>query len=207
MLTVPFAILFVCTGNVCRSPMAELLCREWADPNADVEVSSAGMSALVGEGIDRATALVLGEIGIDAGRHRARQFEPAFAEPADLILTAETVHRDKIISVAPTAWRRVFTMKEFARLARHASQTEPGAIVAELSWVRGADGALPNGVDDLTDPYRGTVEQAREVAAELTVVVQTVLNTLGVGRAAPRHDPAPIAPTAAPRPRPRPRPG
>ena len=45
--SVPFAILFVCTGNVCRSPMAELLCRAGAHPQADLELASAGMFALV----------------------------------------------------------------------------------------------------------------------------------------------------------------
>jgi protein-tyrosine phosphatase len=49
---VSFTVLYVCTGNLCRSPMAELLFRGWADPTADVEVSSAGLQAVVGHGID-----------------------------------------------------------------------------------------------------------------------------------------------------------
>lgn len=202
MLSVSFAILFVCTGNVCRSPMAELLAGICADPTAGLTVASAGMSALVGEGVDGASAAVLSELGIDSARHRARQFEAAFALNAGLVLTAETAHRDTIIAEVPTVWRRTFTMKEFARLARHASAAEPAAIVAELSWLRGADGALPAGIDDLTDPYRGTIEQARAVADEVTGVVQTVLRTLGL--AAPPNR-ARVA-AAAPRPRPRPRP-
>jgi hypothetical protein len=97
-------------------------------------------------------------------------------------------------------------MKEFARLARLASESDPATIVAELSWLRGADGALPPERDDLTDPYRGTVEQARDVAAEVLAVVRTVLRTLGLDSSAARPDPAPVA-AAASRPRPRPRPG
>ena len=205
MLSVSFAILFVCTGNVCRSPMAELLCRERADPAAELSVSSAGMSALVGEALDDASAAVLSELGLDPGPHRARQFDAAFALDAGLVLTAETAHRDKIIAEVPTVWRRTFTMKEFTRLARHASATEPAAIVAELSWLRGADGALPAGIDDLADPYRGTVEQARTTADEVTGVVQTVLRTLGFA-APPNRAPAAVTAASRPRPRPRPRP-
>jgi protein-tyrosine phosphatase len=201
---VSFAILFVCTGNVCRSPMAELLCRAWADPQADLEVASAGMSALVGDGIDGPTAAVLSELGIDPSGHRARQFQPAMADRADLVLTAETAHRDEIMSTVPTAFRRVFTMKEFARLARHAAGSDRGQIVAELAWRRGADGSRSSELDDLADPFRGTLEQAGAVAEELAEVVQTTLSRLGL--AAPAH-PAPVAAAAAPRPRPRPRPG
>jgi protein-tyrosine phosphatase len=203
---VSFAILFVCTGNVCRSPMAELLCQVGAGPDADLEVSSAGMYALVGEGIDGPTATVLTQLGLDPSRHRARQFEPAMAARADLVLTAEAAHRDRIMSAVPRAFRRTFTMKEFARLARYAAGSDRTEIVNVLAARRGADGAPPRGQDDLTDPYRGTVSQARAVARELVMVVQTTLSTLDL--MAPEYR-APVADAAAlsPRPRPRPRPG
>jgi protein-tyrosine phosphatase len=178
--SVSFAILFVCTGNVCRSPMAELLCRAGAPPQADLELASAGMFALVGDGIDGPTASVLGQLGIDTSRHRARQFQPAMAARADLVLTAETAHRDQIMSAVPTAFRRIFTMKEFARLARYASGSNPAEIVTGLAWRRGADGELPSERDDLTDPYRGTISQARAVTDEVTTIVQTTLSTLGL---------------------------
>jgi protein-tyrosine phosphatase len=202
--SVSFAILFVCTGNVCRSPMAELLCRAWAAPEADLTVASAGMFALVGEGIDGPTASVLNQLGIDPSRHRARQFQPLMAARADLVLTAETAHRDRIMSAIPTAFRRTFTMKEFARLSRHADGADPAEIVAQLGRRRGADGALPGERDDLRDPYRGTLSQARAVAREVGTIVQTTLNTLGL---APPELSAPATAASAPRPRPRPRPG
>jgi protein-tyrosine phosphatase len=206
---VSFAILFVCTGNVCRSPMAELLCRAMTDPAAELEVASAGMNALVGDGIDTASAAVLTERGIDPSGHRARQFRPVWAVRADLVLTAERAHRDRIMTEVPTAFRRVFTMKEFARLARHPADADQADVVAELASRRGAEGPLPRELLDLTDPYRGTVEQARAVADELSVIVQTVVSTLGIGNAAQRRDPASAGTAAAApaRPRPRPRPG
>lgn len=191
--------------------MAELLFRAWADPQADLAVSSAGMSALVGHGIDTSTASVLGQLGIDPTRHRARQFEPRMAVAADLILTAEGVHRDAIMAEVPSAFRRTFTMKEFARLARHATVTDPATVVAELAARRGVDGAPPPEADDMPDPYRGRISHAREVAAEVTAAMRTTVDVLGFApRAAPVPVPAPAsaapAPVPARRPSPRPRP-
>ena len=96
-----FDVLFVCTGNVCRSPMAELLFRGWTDPAADVTVSSAGVQALVGHGIDASSASALGQLGIDPTRHRARQFESWMAADADLILTATRDQRDLVMTAVP----------------------------------------------------------------------------------------------------------
>jgi protein-tyrosine phosphatase len=185
--------------------MAELLCRAMAAPDAALEVTSAGMFALVGEGIDGPSAAVLTQLGLDASRHRARQFEPAMAAQADLVLTAEAGQRDRIMAVVPTAFRRTFTMKEFARLARHATATatDRAEIVAQLARRRGAEGQLPSKRDNIADPYRSTVDQAWAAAKEIAVVVQTTLSTLGL---APSELAAPVVAAAVPRPRPRPRP-
>jgi protein-tyrosine-phosphatase len=184
--------------------MAELLCRAGAGPHAGLDVASAGMFALVGEGIDGPTASVLAELGIDPSRHRARQFQPVMAARADLVLTAEAAHRDQIMAAVPTAFRRIFTMKEFARLSRYATGSDRAEIVAWLAARRGADGELLGKRDDLADPYRGTVTQAWAVAEEVNAIVQTTLSTLGL---LPPAQAAPVTATAALRPRPRPRPG
>ena len=181
-----FAVLYVCTGNVCRSPMAELLFRSWVSPDADVEVASAGTQALVGHGIDRASASALGQLGIDPSRHRARQFEPWMAADADLILTAERAHRDLVMTELPSAFRRTFTMKEFARLARLLSPGPAAEVIAQAATMRGADGRLPDGVDDVPDPYRGTLERARVIAAQVSATVDAAIGALGLQPAGER---------------------
>jgi protein-tyrosine phosphatase len=201
---VPFVLLFVCTGNVCRSPMAELLARAWADPRADLALSSAGLGALVGSGIDRSSASVLGQLGIDPTRHRARQFRPELAAGADLVLTAETGQRDVVIAEVPSAYRRTFTMKEFARLARQATATVPREVVAELAWRRGDEGPVPDHADDVADPFRAPISEARAAAQEIAAAVQVTLRVLGF--AAGALAPTGAEPVASRRPSPRPRP-
>ena len=198
-----FAVLYVCTGNVCRSPMAELLFRSWVSPDADVEVASAGTQALVGHGIDRASASALGQLGIDPSRHRARQFEPWMAADADLILTAERAHRDLVMTALPSAFRRTFTMKEFARLAHHVrAGAPPQTIINEIAGLRGLNGEVPEADDNMPDPYRGAISQARTIAQQVTDTVHATIGVLGMWP----HGHAVAAPTVTMPERRRPRP-
>jgi protein-tyrosine phosphatase len=183
---VAFGVLFVCTGNVCRSPMAEFLLR--AESAGALVTASAGMHALVGEPMDPPSALVLAEQGIDASAHRARQFEVSMAKADDLILTAERAHRDHILTDTPTLYRRVFTMKEYVRLAEPIGGATPAEVVAAAAARRGLAEVVPESADDITDPFRGTVAQARAVAEQLRVVIRTVVATLTASTSgSPRH--------------------
>jgi protein-tyrosine phosphatase len=177
---VGFRVLYVCTGNVCRSPIAELLFRAWVGPGPEVTVSSAGTQALVGQGIDGSSASALGQLGIDPTRHRARQFEAWMAAEADLILTAERAHRDFVITELPSTFRRVFTMKEFARLARHARPGTPTEVVAQLAALRGIDGAVAEAADDMPDPYQSPLPLARSIAQQVTNTVHATIGALGM---------------------------
>lgn len=179
-------MLYVCTGNVCRSPVAERLFRSRAEPAAAARVSSAGIRALVGEAIDRSSAAALAELGVDPAHHRARQFEPAMAAWADLVLTADVAQRDYVMSQVPAAFRRTFTMKEFARLARLLSPGPAAEVIAQAASMRGADGRLPDGVDDVPDPYRGTLERARVIAAQVSATVDAAIGALGLQPAGER---------------------
>jgi protein-tyrosine phosphatase len=179
---VAFTVLYVCTGNVCRSPTAELLFRGWADPAPDVTVSSAGLQALVGHGIDHSSAAALGELGIDPSRHRARQFEPWMATDADLILTASREHRDQVMTELPSFYKRIFTMKEFARLVNGvepSEPSEPAAVVAAAAARRGQGPRVAPEDDDVRDPYRGAINHAKTIAEEITETVYATLDALG----------------------------
>jgi protein-tyrosine phosphatase len=185
---VAFEVLFVCTGNVCRSPMAEYLLR--AEIGDALTIASAGMQALVGEPMDPPSAAVLAEQTIDASAHRARQFEVPMAIGSNLVLTAERSHRDHILTEAPTLYRRVFTMNEYARLARPVVGATCAEVVAAAAGRRGVADVVSGSADDITDPFRGTLAQARSVADQVRVVVRSVIATLV---SATSDDPRPIA--------------
>lgn len=109
-------ILFVCTGNTCRSSMAEALARhllgEWGEE--DVEVSSAGVFALPNAPATEEAVQALAEEGIDLGGHRARLLTAAMVHEADLVLTMTGGHKRYVLELAPEAKGKVFTLAEYA---------------------------------------------------------------------------------------------
>ena len=101
----PYRIVFVCTGNICRSPMAEVIARSMlADAGLDdqVSVDSAGTGGWhVGDGADRRTVRALADHGYDGSQHRAREFDRDWFAERDLILVADHTHLDTLQRWAP----------------------------------------------------------------------------------------------------------
>jgi protein-tyrosine-phosphatase len=89
-----FRLLFVCTGNTCRSPLAEALARAEARTRGwtHVEVSSAGVSTVAGLEISEGSLRVAERHGLDVSEHRSRPLTPELAEWADLILVMSDSH-------------------------------------------------------------------------------------------------------------------
>ena len=91
-------ILIICIGNICRSPMAEGMMKR-ALP--DLEISSAGLGALVGQPADQNAIALMHEKGIDITAHRARQMESWMVATADLILVMDTEQKDHLVMQYP----------------------------------------------------------------------------------------------------------
>ena len=91
-------ILFVCTGNTCRSPLAEAIARRIVAERhiADIEVASAGTSGWPDAPASDGALLVALENGVDLGEHRARQLSAEIVRDADLVLVMGVHHLDRV---------------------------------------------------------------------------------------------------------------
>src|SRR5438067_4107675 len=103
-----FRILFVCTGNVCRSPVAEIFTRQilrekLGEAAAGFVVTSAGTNSLPGAKIDSRSAATLTAYGLGDAAHsfRTRRLDPQMVLQADLVLTAERKHRRSVVTLEP----------------------------------------------------------------------------------------------------------
>ena len=157
-------LLFICTGNVCRSPLAERLAAAWATRSlaadaARVHISSAGLDAPVGRHMDPHSAAALRELGGTPDGVRAKAFLPAMAEEADLVITMTRKQRRAVLEQSPRGLRRTFTLLEAADLIRHADLQGLDELpleerARELGLRLDAQRATPRSVDadDIEDP-------------------------------------------------------
>lgn len=105
-------VLFVCEGNVCRSPAAQILLAS-ALPGV-VRASSAGLTARVGEPVAEGTARLLRGRGLDPGGHHARSLTDAMLAEADLVVTMTRAQRSSVVSRVPSALRRTWTLLDLS---------------------------------------------------------------------------------------------
>jgi glycine hydroxymethyltransferase len=106
-------ILFVCTGNICRSPMAEGLFRHAVRGRGDFRVLSAGVGAVEGLSPSEHAARAVKELGIDISKQRSRQLTPELVEEADFIFGMTHSHVDAISMLYPNAAEKTFLLREF----------------------------------------------------------------------------------------------
>lgn len=123
----PIRVVFVCWGNICRSPIAERVARFAASEAGltGVQFTSAATSTEeLGNPMDRRAAKVLREHGYDADEHRAHQIQRAEIESADLVISMEDIHTTKMLTMAPDA-------TNLSLLTDYDPNAEPGSGVPD----------------------------------------------------------------------------
>jgi protein-tyrosine phosphatase len=185
----PFVILFVCSGNICRSPMAQRILEARLGANNRFEVLSAGTLAIAGHAMSDEAALMVTRFGGDPSSHRSTPLSADLIIASDLVLTATRDHRRAVVSTVPRASRYTFTMKQFARLMTSMAPDDRDAVTAEnglVAAVAAQRGFTPPPerpeLDDIDDPYLESVEVYESVAAEIDASVQVLADALRTAR-------------------------
>lgn len=136
-------ILMVCTGNICRSPVAEHLLR--AVSTSDVTVTSAGTAGLSGHGMDNRSLQWLATRDIDGSAFLARRVNRRLLGDADLVIGLEQEHVDACLRIRPAGLNRTFRLHQLAEWSR------TGAL-SSLDELAGARQRLPQVTGDHPDP-------------------------------------------------------
>jgi protein-tyrosine phosphatase len=196
-----FRLLFVCTGNICRSPFAEMITRHLligrlgGRKASSFVVSSAGVRAVVGSGMQPDSRRQLSAWGLDgaaADRFVARQLRSALVEEAHLVLGASPGHRSSVVERAPASLTTAFSLREFARLT---ASVDPAALPDEpvarahslVELARGRRGLTPPtlpDVDRIPDPMGRPPQAHQEAASMIFTAVQAIVDLV-----APLHRP------------------
>jgi protein-tyrosine phosphatase len=165
-------VLFVCTANIVRSPIAAaLLQSQLRNTDPDVVIESAGLRDAGGL-IDDAALLVLDSHGIDLRRHRSRHLDPEMVSAATLIVGLERDHVREAVLLDPSIWPRTFTLKEIVRRGEEIGSRRPGESIEE--WIGRAHACREqrallgaDRIDDVADPYGGAPGDYDDAAEEI----------------------------------------
>lgn len=197
----PVKILTVCTGNICRSPVAERLLQAGLDQvvPGGFQVASAGTRAMVGEPMQPISADIVRTFGGDPEGFAARQLTPRILRGVDLVLTMTSGHRGEVLQLDASLLKRTFTIREFARMLDVLDQRDTAAAASSTDNAPDDDGwlaahtALWRGLpaqaagvrhlslpadpaeNDIVDPYRRPAEVYRQMEDQLAPAIVSIL--------------------------------
>lgn len=151
-------ILFVCTGNTCRSPMAEEIMRQLAEEyQVDVEVKSAGIAAYPGSPASDHTQTILREKGW-SDTHVAQSIDQDLVNWADIVLTMTSYHRDTIREHFGANTTKAYTLSEYAQSLSNSEQAAKSI--------------------DIQDPFGGSLPVYRQCGEEIEKAIRIILGYL-----------------------------
>jgi protein-tyrosine phosphatase len=184
-------ILLVCTGNICRSPMAEgFLRRMLADRGIQgIRVESSGVAGWEGSTPTPEAVEALAGYGLDISTHRARRLTRPMVEWADAIVTMAAEHRDAVVRLVPQLASRVFTLKELVALLESVPEERIGRPSAEqlaasmrlAQAEREAHAGMELADQDIADPLGLGIESFRAVAWEIEDLSRRLVDGLFPG--------------------------
>ena len=183
-------VLFVCTGNICRSPMGELMFPLFFHDDSIV-TDSAGVQGLLNSPIDPASALLLAQDGIDSRAFRSKRLTPQLAMSNDLILCFTEHQRRKIVALAPRVRTKTFTLTGFAALCAYCAShgiiqgstvnERLQSVLRNASMIQSVLGNAP----DIADPYRKEIEVFQDAHDAIGEAIAQIASALSPSRA--RH--------------------
>ena len=173
-------VLFVCTGNVCRSPMGELLLPQYMP---DLESDSAGTRGLDNHAIAPSSAKIMTAHGIDSSGFRSKRVTPQLANGSDLILCFEYEQRNEISVIAPIAARRTFLLNDFANMCAYCKEQgyvegvtreeRLASVIDNASMIRPM---IPD-TDNIEDPMGKDFPVCERAYNEICAALQTIAKT------------------------------